>query len=80
MHTLKFKTNFKCQGCINATQPYLNQLEGIKNWKVNDKKDHKELIVEADENVNREKVIEAVSQAGYTATEKKEGFLGKLMG
>ncbi|MFW6019478.1 MAG: heavy-metal-associated domain-containing protein [Bacteroidales bacterium] len=78
MQTLKFKTNFKCQGCINATQPYLEQLEGVKNWKVNDKKGHKELTVEADDSLNKEKIIEAVSKAGYTATEKQEGIFGKL--
>ncbi|MCF8219001.1 MAG: heavy-metal-associated domain-containing protein [Bacteroidales bacterium] len=80
MQTLQFKTNFKCQGCINATKPYLDQLEGIKNWQVNDKKGYKELVVEVDENVNEEKIVEAVSKAGYTATQKKDGVFGKLFG
>lgn len=78
MKTLRFKTNFKCQGCINKVQPYLDDMEGVKSWHVEDKKGHKELIVEADENVEDQNVTNAVASAGYRATEKKGGLMGKL--
>lgn len=78
MQTLKFKTTFKCQGCINTVQPYLDKLEGVIKWKVLDKKGHKELVVEADDNTQKQKIIDAVQAAGYDAVEKKGGLLNNI--
>lgn len=80
MKTIKFKTNFKCQGCINTAKPYLEQLENIESWNVEDKKDHKELVITASDSLDKEDVKRAVSQAGYSAEEKNSGLLGKLFG
>lgn len=80
MQTFKFKTNFKCQGCIDAVHPYLEKVSGIKKWDVIDKKGHKELIVEAEANTSKQAIIDAVEEAGYEANEKKASFRNKLFG
>ncbi|WP_210466600.1 heavy-metal-associated domain-containing protein [Rufibacter roseolus] len=66
MSTLKFKTNIKCGGCISAVTPALDSTSGIQNWAVDTANPDKILTVEGD--VTAEKVIQAVTKAGYTAT------------
>ena len=65
MSTLKFKTNMKCNGCIEGVTPFLNALEGIKSWKADVTDPDKILEVETD-SVSESKIIEAVNKAGFS--------------
>ncbi|MGM0647246.1 MAG: heavy-metal-associated domain-containing protein [Bacteroidota bacterium] len=80
MQLFRFKTNFKCQGCINAVHPYLEKINGIQKWEVIDKKDYKELKVEADVGTSKQDIIDAVQKAGYEAIEKKDTIWNRLFG
>lgn len=64
MNTLRFKTSMKCNGCISNVTPYLNQIEGIKNWKVELTLPQSTLEVETDEDIELQ-IIDAVKKAGY---------------
>ncbi len=64
MITMKFKTNLKCNGCINAISPGLQSIPEIKEWNVNLNSPDKELKVISDSDIS-EKVISAVKKAGY---------------
>jgi copper chaperone len=65
MTILRFKTSIKCNGCISNVTPYLNQVEGIRSWKVELSVPQSTLEVEAEEQIEQE-VIDAVKKAGYT--------------
>jgi len=67
MQTLKFKTNIKCSGCIAKSTPYLNEAVGEDNWEVDINNPNKVLTVATDEEVDANKVIEAVQNAGFSA-------------
>lgn len=67
MHTLKFKTNIKCDGCIEKVTPYLNNLTGINKWKVDTQNPDKVLSIDTDEALNPKEVILTLDQAGYHA-------------
>jgi copper chaperone CopZ len=34
MKSIKFKTNLKCDGCINAIKPGMDAIKEIESWKV----------------------------------------------
>ncbi|WP_192823216.1 heavy-metal-associated domain-containing protein [Rufibacter sp. LB8] len=70
METLKFKTNIKCGGCIAAVTPTLDATQGIDNWAVDTENPEKILTVQGD--ISAEKVVEAVTKAGYVATTVQE--------
>lgn len=76
MQTFKFKTNFKCQGCIDTVQPHLDKIEGVTKWKVINDKTYKILVVETDDKTDKQQIIDAVKEAGYDAVEKKPGIRG----
>jgi copper chaperone len=61
MATLRFKTDLKCNGCIQKITPFLSKIKQIKEWKVDLNLLHSTLIVEGDE------LVSAVNQAGYKA-------------
>ncbi len=63
MHTLKFKTNINCGGCIKAVTPQLNNIAGI-NWKVDTDNADKILTVET-ESVTPDTIKLAVEKAGF---------------
>ncbi len=66
MHTLKFKTNINCSGCINAVTPHLDNLEGIKSWQVDTVTPDKILTVETEENTpDEDKITRVVENAGF---------------
>ncbi|MES2826886.1 MAG: hypothetical protein V4687_01970 [Bacteroidota bacterium] len=67
MHTLKFKTNIKCDNCIEKVKPYLNGMEQIVNWKVDTLNPDKVLSVETQEGLNPKEVIMTLDRAGYHA-------------
>lgn len=66
MHTKLFATNLKCSGCVAAVTPFLNQVAGVGNWKVNLETADKVVTVEGDD-IKAEEVIQAIKDAGYSA-------------
>ncbi len=66
METLKFTTNLKCQGCLAAVTPYLDQLEGVVRWNVDLTHPLRILIVEGS-GISPGQVTAALSKAGYQA-------------
>jgi copper chaperone len=64
MSTLKFKTSLKCNGCVSKVTPGLNEIKGIKNWKVEFTMPQSTLEVEAEGDVEQE-VTDVVKNAGY---------------
>ncbi|HUX53440.1 MAG TPA: hypothetical protein VMV56_03425 [Williamwhitmania sp.] len=67
MKTIQFKTNIKCNGCLAAVTPFLDQEGQIKSWKVDLIHPDKILEVIADETLSPERVIALVSLGGYNA-------------
>jgi copper chaperone len=49
MEILKFKTNINCGGCLATVTPLLNNLKGVKNWKVDTTNPDKILSIEAED-------------------------------
>ena len=66
MTTLRFKTNIKCNGCIQAVTPFLSGIKEIKEWKVDLTSPNRSLTVEGIE-VNPAVVISVLEKAGYKA-------------
>lgn len=65
MTTMKFKTNAKCGGCVAAIGTQLNKLVKENEWSIDLKSTDKVLEVTAD--VPADKVIAAVTEAGFKA-------------
>lgn len=65
MATMKFKTNAKCGGCVAAIGAKLNRVVKDDEWSIDLKSADKVLEVTAD--VSAEKIIEAVTEAGFKA-------------
>lgn len=63
MHTLKFKTNINCGGCLKSVTPHLNELDSIESWKVDIENPDKILEVELEGDENE--VVKAVTEAGF---------------
>ena len=67
MKTIRFKSNLKCNGCVNAIKPGMENIDEIKSWRVfldvNDK------IIEVETDGNTEKIAtnveDVVTKAGY---------------
>lgn len=66
METLKFKTNLKCSGCVDAVKENMNAIPHLNNWEVDLASVDK--ILSVDGNINKEEVIKAFEKAGYQAT------------
>jgi copper chaperone len=64
MEKLLFKTNLKCNGCVNAITPGLNAIPEIKQWKVDLESSDRVLEVQSTEDVS-DQVIEKIIKAGY---------------
>lgn len=69
MITYKFKTNLKCSGCVQALTPFIENVEGIKNWNVDLNNPEKVLSVEGDEQLESNQILNAIQQAGYSGEE-----------
>ena len=78
MKTYKFKTNINCGGCIATITPYLDKVQGIKEWKVDTDNKNKILTVEAETAVEDD-IVTAVKEAGYNIEPAKKGLFGKLL-
>jgi copper chaperone len=65
MNSTKFKTSFKCAGCVAKATPFLNEAIGETNWQVDINSPSKVLTVNT--TVDDKKVIDAVEKAGYKA-------------
>ena len=69
MNTLRFKTSMKCNGCVSNVTPYLQNVEGIKNWKVEFTLPQSTLEVETEEDIEQQ-IVDAVKKAGYTIVQE----------
>jgi copper chaperone len=67
METLKFKTNINCGGCIATVTPSLDNLKGVKQWKVDTANPDKVLSIEAENGLTTVDVINALKNKGYNA-------------
>jgi len=68
MKSIQFKTNIKCNGCIDSIKPSIDAIKEIKSWKVF--LDVQEKTLEVDyENISEDKISiavqNAVTKAGY---------------
>ena len=68
MKMLKFKTNINCTGCLSKVTPYLNKIEGIKEWDVDLNDDDRMLTISSIE-ANIGTIIKQIHLAGYSAEE-----------
>ena len=68
MNQIQFKTNINCGGCIKSVTPFLNALDDLDAWQVDTAVPEKILTVETviSPNEMEQKVIAAVSQAGFS--------------
>lgn len=66
MKTLKFKTNINCGGCVAAVTPFLNGIQGIRDWTVDTADTEKILTVTVD-GLAIDQVQEIIANAGYKA-------------
>ena len=65
METIKFKTNIKCEGCIDKVKANLNKIVGEGNWQVDLTNPSKVLTVPA--LVDESALKEALKKVGYQA-------------
>ncbi|MSP09759.1 MAG: hypothetical protein EXR23_05285 [Flavobacteriaceae bacterium] len=68
MNQIQFKTNINCGGCIKSVTPFLNSVDDLDAWQVDTAVPEKILTVETEISPNEmeQKVIAAVSQAGFS--------------
>lgn len=70
METLKLKTTVNCYHCLSKITPFLNGIKEISDWSVDLADPDKVLSVSGD-NINPEKIIDALNRAGYSAAKIK---------
>ena len=63
---VRFKTNLKCQGCIDKITPYMQAAVGVLKWTVDIHSPEKWLVVEG-ESVDIPGIVRLLSVAGFTA-------------
>ncbi|TPN83461.1 heavy-metal-associated domain-containing protein [Aquimarina algicola] len=68
MNTLQFKTNINCGNCVSKVSPFLDQLQGIKNWKVDTDHPNKILSIESN-GTTSEDVKNTLQKIGFLAEE-----------
>ena len=61
--TLKFKSNIKCQGCINNVTPVLNNIPEIQKWEVDLSNPERILTIEGD--VEPQEIVDKLIAIGY---------------
>ncbi len=69
MKSIQFKTNLKCNGCVETIKPGIEVIKGIESWRVF--LDVQEKTLEIDYNTISENEISvavqnAVTKAGYS--------------
>jgi copper chaperone len=62
----KFKTNIKCNGCIQKVRPFLSNIKEIKEWNV-DLSSHDRILTVDGADLKPEVIISALKLAGYKA-------------
>lgn len=70
METIKLKTTINCYHCLSKITPFLNEINDIYDWSV-DLADPNKVLTVSGENLNPEKIIDALSRAGYSAVKIK---------
>lgn len=70
METIKLKTTINCYHCLSKITPFLNEIKDISDWSV-DLADPNKVLSVSGENLNPEKIIDALSRAGYSAVKIK---------
>lgn len=68
MKTVQFKTNIKCSGCVATVTPFLDEVAGEDNWKVDVQNPDKVLTVST-EKADSAAIRKAIEKAGYQAEE-----------
>ena len=63
---MTFKTNLKCNGCVQSVRPNLESLKGISNWEVDLNSPDRWLTIEG-EALDEEKIVNVRKAAGYQA-------------
>jgi len=67
METLKFKTTIKCMGCVSKATPFLNEVAGEENSKVDVNNPDKLLEVTINGGASAGDIVKAVQEAGFKA-------------
>jgi copper chaperone len=67
MKTFEFTSTIKCQACVNAVSPVLNNFPGIYSWKIDLQDPSRKLTIEAEE-LDEAKLQEALKTIGNTIT------------
>lgn len=60
---LQFKTNINCGSCVRSVTPFLDEVEGVRFWRVDVEDERKLLSVEG--NPSERDVMAMVRQAGF---------------
>jgi copper chaperone len=63
---LKFRTNLKCNGCIQTVKPTLDNINAVASWSVDLNSPDRILLVEGD-NLDELKIVDELKAAGYFA-------------
>ena len=66
MTSYRFKTNIKCDGCIQKVTPFLSKIKEIEEWNVDLASPDRILSIEGTE-IAPAAVISSLNQAGYKA-------------
>ncbi len=64
MEKLQFKTNINCFNCVRAVTNFINDVDGIQEWKVDTDNPDKILTVNG-KKLQANAIIEAVEEAGF---------------
>ena len=68
MEEIKFKTNLKCNGCISAVTPFLQEISGLGKWEVDLDGPDKILKAEVESGSVCDDILQAFGKAGYEAS------------
>lgn len=66
MKTIKFKTNIKCDACINTVTPFLGKVEGLENWSVDLQDPARTMTAHILEDATENEIKKALAAAGYS--------------
>ena len=70
--TLHFQTTLQCGGCLQKVRPYLDNMDGVYDWKV--KLDHVDKLLKVKADPDKvDEVVDAVQKAF-----EQEGYAAKL--
>lgn len=60
-----FKTNIKCNGCVQKVKPFLDGIKEVKTWQVDLESPDRILTIEGE--VIGDVIIKAITDSGYHA-------------